>query len=372
MFAAAAASARETRLEWRAEGGLGEGSVRVVGLDSALVNGLATRLDGALGKRVLRVVARPGDARSDDADLPNLWGTWIVEEGDLAFRPRHAVAAGIVLDARFDGAAFDAAVGSTGTKSLTFRHQFAPAEGRPPAVVRIAPSGPTVPANLLRIYVEFSQPMSARDVESHVSLTADGRPVDLAFVDVRNGLWDPERKRLTLFVHPGRVKTGVAVQEEQGPVLRAGSQIVVLVRPGARDVDGRELAETHQKTWLVIEPRRQGLNAAQWRLEAPLTNDGVLVLRFPHPLDRALLGRAFTVLREATPVTGTWSVEDQEVAVTFRPESAWTAGDYTVAVDPALEDPTGQRLGRPFERDVSAAATATVAPVELRFTVPES
>ena len=28
---------------------------------------------------------------------------------------------------------------------------------------------------------------------------------------VRNGLWDPERKRLTLFIHPGRVKTGVAV-----------------------------------------------------------------------------------------------------------------------------------------------------------------
>jgi hypothetical protein len=171
-------------------------------------------------------------------------------------------------------------------------------------------------------------------------------------------------------VHPGRVKTGVAVQEVQGPVLRPGAQIALGVARGARDADGRELTIAEKKAWRVTEARRDGLDATQWRIEAPMAHDAPLVLRFPFPLDRALLARAFTVTRGEQPVPGSWSVDEQELAVAFRPDGPWSPGDYTVEVDPALEDPTGQRLGRAFERDVTSGAPSVASPAELRFIVP--
>lgn len=372
-FAAAASAAADTSLAWRQEGGPGEGSVRVLGLDRHAADTLAVALDAGLGARLLRVVAVPSKAPPSRESVPNLWGTWSIEGSDLVFRPRHAVAPGLEIEAHFDGPTFDAATGSTGARSLAIRHLVAESPGPHPRVVRIAPSSPTVPANLLRIYIEFSQPMSARDVERQVGLSADGGPVDLAFVDVRNGLWDPERKRLTLFIHPGRVKTGVAVNEALGPVLREGAEIVVTVGAGARDADGRTLERPFEHRWRVGPPRRQGLDPAQWTLHAPETPRGELILNFPFALDRGLLARALTVLTSDGAVDGTWTVGEEERSVRFRPNAAWVAGiTYRVAIDPVLEDPTGQRIGRAFERRATDSATASAesaGAAALDFTV---
>jgi hypothetical protein len=213
--------------------------------------------------------------------------------------------------------------------------------------------------------------MSARDVERQVTLSADGRAVDLAFVDIRNGLWDPERKRLTLFVHPGRVKTGVAVNEALGPVLREGAEVVVTIGTGARDADGRALERPFEHRWRVAPPRREALDVAQWKLAAPTAPHGDLTLSFPFPLDRGLLARAFSVLAEHRSVEGTWTVGEEERSVHFRPDAAWVPGfTYRIAIDSVLEDPSGQRIGRAFERratDSAAAASAEAA--VLDFTV---
>jgi hypothetical protein len=37
-------------------------------------------------------------------------------------------------------------------------------------------------------------------------LDATGRPINLAFLEIEQELWDPEGRRLTLLFDPGRVK----------------------------------------------------------------------------------------------------------------------------------------------------------------------
>jgi hypothetical protein len=243
-------TAAAPRLVWAASdaGGGRAGELRVEGLPPAALARLDTAaLADAAGERLLRVVAAPPADDADLARLPNLWGSYGLEAGAIVFRPRHALAAGVELVARFDGAAFDAATGGRGTPSRKLRHRAAPAGAPSTTVVSLSPDGDEIPANLLRLYVHFSAPMSLRDVAASVQLLdALGRPIADAFVAVPEGLWDPERRRLTLLVHPGRIKRGVGPGEAMGPVLREGESVRLVVATTARDADGRPLAAEYR------------------------------------------------------------------------------------------------------------------------------
>lgn len=50
-----------------------------------------------------------------------------------------------------------------------------------------------------------------------------------------DGLWDPEGRRLTLFLHPGRIKRGVAMHEALGLALRPGRRYRLVVDREAED-----------------------------------------------------------------------------------------------------------------------------------------
>lgn len=63
----------------------------------------------------------------------------------------------------------------------------------------ILPLTDTVPQNMLRFYLYFSQPMSIDDPYKYLSLLhSDGREVHDAFVEFSQGLWDKDRTRLTV------------------------------------------------------------------------------------------------------------------------------------------------------------------------------
>ena len=86
-----------------------------------------------------------------------------------------------------------------------------------PRVSSVWPEAQRVPANLLRIYVHFDHSMERRDVASKIALLDDrGLAIDDAFVEIPDGLWDGQSKRLTLFLHPGRIKRGVGPEPASG------------------------------------------------------------------------------------------------------------------------------------------------------------
>jgi hypothetical protein len=146
---------------------------------------------------------------------------------------------------------------------LSFEPQ--PAPSAPAARVEaVYPSAETLPENQLRLYVWFSAPMRKRQVADGVRLidVGSGEPVELPFVEVVDGLWDPSGHRLTLFFHPGRLKRGVGPRLALGPPLRQGRRYRLEIDAALRDGRGRSLASGCTKSFSVGPPDLRSPEAA--------------------------------------------------------------------------------------------------------------
>jgi hypothetical protein len=250
-----------------------------------------------------------------------------------------------------------------------------PPPGKPTKVTAIYPSAAVLPENQLRFYLYFSAPMRQGEAYSHLKLLkANGQPVERAFLEIGEELWDPTGTRLTLLFDPGRVKQGLQPREEFGPVLVAGEKYVLRIDKRWRDAAGQALAEEFEKRFTAGPMIDAAVDHKQWKTAPPAagTRDP-LVVRFPRPLDRALLAWAITIENAVgQEVAGEVAVADEERQWEFRPEQPWESGKFSLVVDTTLEDSAGNNLARPFEvdvfREIQERVVAEYArlPVEIR------
>lgn len=317
-----------------------------------------------------------------DLDVPPIVGTYEASQHCLEYTPRFPFVAGTKYRAVFNPAALsrrDAAPGATAKeadKPITL--EFAvPAEepGEPTEVVQVYPSSSTLPENNLRFYIHFSESMGRGEAYRHLLLLdAKDQPIDEAFLEIGEELWDPRARRMTLLIDPGRIKKGVKPREELGPVLEAGHEYKLVIGRGWHDATGRPLKAEYLKRFRAGPPAEAAINPESWKIMPP--NPGSpdpLVIRFPAPLDRALLERTISVAGlEGPVVAGRVTVADEERRWEFRPHAVWKAGRYQLVIDTALEDLAGNRIGKPFEVDEfsevqkSAETEPTRLPFEIR------
>ena len=317
-------------------------------------------------QRILAV--RVGTGSTDDSSALPLLGTYVVAADTLRFRPRFRPADGVSYVASFDGAALYARAkqpapdGLARVTTATWRHDVS--AGAPSTVVReIYPTGDAVPMNLLRMYVEFSAPMSSGRSYDYVKLYADGdslleEPFFTAGGAVE--LWDPDRTRLTILFDPGRIKRDLKPHEEAGLPLREGKQYRLVIDSTWRDAQGRPLVRKHVKHFQVGAQDRALVRTSDWRVTGPRAESrDSLVVTFPEPLDRALLARMLTV-RDSVgrAIAGEIVVSDRETRWAFAPRNPWRRDSYALHVDAELEDLAGNNLRKLF--DVAPGDTAAV------------
>jgi hypothetical protein len=227
-------------------------------------------------------------------------------------------------------------------------------------VEKVYPSSDEVPANLLKFYICFSRPMR----ESHEIFDCfDLRKENGELVDDpwrRTELWSDDCKRLTLWIHPGRVKEGVNLREQIGPVLEPGKTYTLVIATRLLDASGLPLRKTFSKTFRVTAPVRTRPSPAEWTVFAPAAGTThPLRVTFPRPLDHALLGRLLKVVdRQGRPVAGSAEVGTEERSWIFVPIQPWTPSDYTLRVDEHLEDLAGNTPARVFELDLTEPPAA--------------
>lgn len=215
------------------------------------------------------------------------------------------------------------------------------AEPPAPRVVLVRPSARQVPANLLRISIEFSAP-SAGPVLPRIALwRADGQLIQAPFL--QQELWSPDGKILTVILHPGRVKTGLDAREKMGPILEAGNEVTLAL-------DGLPI-----KQWTVEPSDANGPIALAWKVSpVRVASKQPLVVVLDGPID----GRNTDYLAIADAcdrkVDGHAQLKNGESIWTFTPTSPWQAGGYKLVVRGTLEDPAGNRLGGHFETPVDA------------------
>lgn len=281
--------------------------------------------------------------------LPPLLGDLAREADALAFVPRFPLQAGMRYRAvyRVPGAA---------APVVEVLEVAAAAPAGPATVLeRIDPSPDVLPENLLKLYLHFSAAMSRGEAYRRVALLdAQGRTVELPFLELDQELWDPDGRRLTLLFDPGRVKRDLLPHEEAGPPLQQGRSYTLVVDRGWPDARGNPLASEARKSFRVGPPDHTPPRSSDFRLVPPAagTRDP-LVVSLPEPLDRALLERVLEVVdRFGDPLRGDAVVGDGERRWSFTPEAPWRAGEYALRAASILEDLAGNSLGRPFEVDV--------------------
>jgi len=286
------------------------------------------------------------------AGQPAIAGTYAVKGDALRFTPRYPLKGGLAYRAEIFLPAPD-------RNSAPSRHEKvvelpAPPPPAPAKVAAVYPSASVLPDNQLRFYLHFSAPMSRGDVYDHIRLlNEDGQSVNRPFLEIGEELWDNSGTRLTLLFDPGRVKRGLSPRELLGPVLETGGKYTLVIGRGWRDASGQPLAAEFRKEFTAAAPVETAIDHKAWKIESPAAGTReALVIRFPHPLDRALLARTITVESPADrQVAGEVTIGKEERSWQFRPDEPWKPGKHELVIDTTLEDTAGNRIGRPFEVD---------------------
>ncbi|MEM9461424.1 MAG: hypothetical protein AAGF11_45090 [Myxococcota bacterium] len=326
-----------------------DGTIQVDGLD-------ASARDQAARTRGLEVTLVEEGSPYPHRPLAGAY----TESGDvLVFQPRFPLAPGHTYDVHLPAASLHAQV------------SIPMPEAEPVAITEVYPTAAVVPENLLKIHLHFATPVGDGQLPDRVHLYDEaGQEVDGVFFTPQHELWDPGRRRLTLLLDPGRVKTGLRVHQQNGRALRAGTTMMLVVDAGWRDLAGTVATEPMRRPLIVGPEDRTMEPLPAWSLRPPPAGTRQpLQVRTPESLDQACLV-AFVRVVDSTgrPIPGDITLSEREKTWTFVPSEAWQPTDYALRIDPRIEDLAGNNFMESFDHPQgSAPAPNEPEPLTLGF-----
>jgi hypothetical protein len=223
-----------------------------------------------------------------------------------------------------------------------------------PRPVAIWPAASSLPANILRFYVEFSAPAEADFERENLSLrTASGDPIPDAFLILNEELWSADGRRLTIFMEPGRIKRGMGSATKHEPALAAGrSYRLEMATAGGVLV----------KDFEVLPPATKPIAEGEWTLALPKAGSRQpLSVAFGRVMDKAILDDEFDIRDpDGERVKGVRQLLDGRT-LRLVPESPWKRGPHHLLASPLLEDVCGNRVAEALDHRVGERQRARVA-----------
>ncbi len=246
-------------------------------------------------------------------------------------------------------------------------------EEQAPSIVGIYPSADHWPANQLKIYVQFDQPMREGLALRYIQiLNEQGEVVERPFLDMGQELWDKDHRRLTLWFDPGRIKTGLIPNEKYGPPLLPNRVYQLSVLPGYLARNGIGMEEQYRKTFHTRSKDQDRPDPRQWELHLPLANTRqALQLQFSASLDFGLLKTGIWIENAlGQPIEGEVEIGAEERSWSWVPTSPWKKGHYHLRIDEDLEDLAGNNLQRLFDTPIKDSADHTEPlPTSIQFEI---
>ncbi|MES2873932.1 MAG: Ig-like domain-containing protein [Bacteroidota bacterium] len=219
----------------------------------------------------------------------------------------------------------------------------------------IYPSADTLPENLLKVYLNFSQRMRRGVSENYLTMLDEkGDTLKNIFLNLNTELWDENGRLLTIWLDPGRIKRGLQPNEKDGNPLQTGNAYTLAVSSEWPDLRGNKLNKQYSKRFVATVKDIQSPDPSTWRIIAPESKSRqALLISFYESLDYSLLYNTISIIhRSGQTVKGKIIVNKQESSLSFLPESNWSAGTYSLKIDSRLEDLAGNNLNRLFDRDL--------------------
>ena len=224
-------------------------------------------------------------------------------------------------------------------------------------VTEIYPTATQIPRNHLRFYVYFSERMSEGWATHAVSVRRldTGEVLEGAILPMDPELWDPERRRLTVLLDPGRIKRGLLPNTQAGYPLAEGMSVGLEIDATWPDAKGHPLQSSAERVYAVGPDERRRVDPWAWPVFGPVAGSRApLTVAFDRPLDHALLQHCLRISdRSGARVAGRSTVAQGEQHWSFAPAAPWEPGRHTVTVDARLEDLAGNAVARVFDRDLT-------------------
>ena len=311
----------------------------------------------------------PGRDESDKTPVP-VAGKWVAESGVLIFRPKYPFREGMnfqVVERK-----------DSGNSQIQWSFRIPKTGGMAPELLEIRPVSKEWPENLLRVYLHFNRPMARGESSKFIQIKDDtGRILIQPFLELDQELWDRDGKRLTLLFDPGRVKSGLKPREEDGAILEKGHQYTIHVAKGWPDARGVAMEKPLEQTFMVGPADHEPVEPRLWTIKPPQAKaSSTLEIQFHQPVDTGMAMRLISVLESGEcPLDGKAEISADGLIWKFTPVVKWSPGLHFIEVDPVLEDPSGNQVGRPFERDMKVdkeSLMKSAKPVRLTFVVPAS
>lgn len=235
--------------------------------------------------------------------------------------------------------------------------------------VSVSPASKLIPANTLRLYINFSEPMLRGQVRKHIHLEdSQGNAVFNPFLNLGTELWNENQTRITLLFDPGRTKQGLSSNKRYGLALEEGARYALLLNGRMESASGVQLQTTHRFEYQITAPERRPIRPEQWRLRLPKyqTNSG-LEVRFQRQMDSGAAAR-FIRVKKLSGEYFAGKVEYDGDIWRFQPTAPWASADYELVVHPSLEDVSGNTPQSEFDQPIVAAAHARKL-ISLPFSV---
>jgi hypothetical protein len=274
-----------------------------------------------------------------------LFGTVSKQRGTLVFTPSVAFVAGAIYRVELE-----IPNGSVAKHWVTLQPEK---EIRP--LVTLSPASIAIPANTLKLYLDFSEPMEQGVFLKHLTLQKrNGEEIAGAFRETE--LWSPDGKRLTIMFHPGRQKTGVNLNLDEGPVLIAGEGYDLVVSGQWRSTAGIALGRESAFHLEPIAADHEQPDPARWQIHPPKAGTHAPIVVITNELfEPQIFARALQVTQ--TPGKAEAKVIDlKRIEWRFTPEQPWKPSEHRITIDPELEDLAGNNLLKPMEVDLTVAA----------------
>lgn len=234
-------------------------------------------------------------------------------------------------------------------KQLTFEVVASSKEHIHPSATHIGPST-TIPANALRLYIYFNEPMARGQVKEFISLrTQYGQKDQFAFLNLLTELWGPQQRRLTLLFDPGRVKQDVGPNLAIGSPLVANHTYQLVIANGMMSAHGLPTKDDLVFPIEVVGAEKRKVSLSDWIVVAPekQTQEPLLV-KFTRLVDPYNAQRNIDITgTDGEPIVGKLIVNTD--SFTFLPVEPWSLGEHTIVVDNDFEDVAGNRLNASFD-----------------------
>jgi hypothetical protein len=211
------------------------------------------------------------------------------------------------------------------------------------APATILPVAPTIPENTLRLEIRLAEPLPwAPSIDGFALRRADGSRVEQPFLQqvllAADGRW------LTVYLHPGRVKTGLGAHERLGRALTAGEVITFVA-------DWPGLAMPLTASWRVGPADVEGPKPAVWRSTVPVVRGcAPLAVELDAPVSVGSADLLAVVGPDGERVAGHGELAPDGLSYRFTPTAPWGPGEHALAVHPDLEDIAGNRTCARFDQ----------------------